>query len=314
MRLWRVWSAGPGPRCAGGAVAPRTRTGGRTVEGVAVKVLVTGAGGALGREVTARLRAEGWSVRAHDRTPLDPAVADEVVTGELRDGKALSDVLAGVEAVVHAAALPSPHVAPQDEVFLNNITASHLVLDGAGRAGARRLVNISSLSALGFAFSSRPLSPAAVPVTEEHPFVGDDVYGLSKYLGEQVAARVARRWGATAVSLRFPFLGTGERLRRHIASVHADPASDRSSLWGWLDTRDAARAVAAALTADLSGHTVVNVAAPDTTALQPTAELMRRHHPRTRIESPLHGHAVPFATARSRELLGFTPRFAWREG
>ncbi|MEE4542578.1 NAD(P)-dependent oxidoreductase [Streptomyces sp. V4-01] len=278
-----------------------------------MKVLVTGAGGTLGREVTAHLRAEGWTVRAHDRAPLDPAVADEVVTGELSDRKALSEALAGADAVVHAAALPSPHVAPQDEVFLNNVSASHLVLDGAGRAGARRLVNVSSLSALGFAFSCHGLSPAAVPVTEEHPFVGDDVYGLSKYLGEAVAARVARRFGLTAVSLRFPFLGTGERLRRHLDAVHADPAFDRSSLWGWLDTRDAARAVGAALTAELSGHTVVNVAAPDTSALEPTAELMRRHHPHTRLDAPLDGHAVPFDTRRSRELLGFTPRFAWRE-
>jgi nucleoside-diphosphate-sugar epimerase len=105
-----------------------------------------------------------------------------------------------------------------------------------------------------------------------------------------------------------------ERLRLHLARVHADPGFDRSSLWGWLDSRDAARAIAAALTAPLTGHTVVNVAAPDTTALEPTVELMRRYHPTTRLDAPLDGFAVPFSTDLSRELLPFTPKFTWRGG
>jgi nucleoside-diphosphate-sugar epimerase len=277
-----------------------------------VKVLVTGAGGTLGREVVAHLRETGRSVRAHDRRALDPAVADEVVTGELRDRERVAEALAGMDAVVHAAALPSPDVAPADEVFGNNVQSAYLVLDAAGRAGVRRIVNVSSLSALGLAFSRHAVSPVSVPVTEEHPFVGDDVYGLSKYLGETVAATVSRRWGVGVISLRFPFLGTGERLRTHIARVHADPGFDRGSLWAWLDSRDAARAIGAALTAPVDGHTVVNVTAPDTTALEPTAELLRRYHPNTRFDAPLDGFTVPFSTRRSRELLGFEPVHTWR--
>ena len=277
-----------------------------------MKVLVTGAGGVLGTEVVARLRTAGWSVRAHDRRPLDPAVADEVVTGELDDRERTAAAVDGMDAVVHAAALPSPKAAPHDEVFGNNVTAAYLVLDAAGRAGIGRIVNVSSLSALGFAFSQHGVSPLSVPITEAHSFVGDDVYGLSKYLGEIIAGTVSRRWEATMVSLRFPFLGTGDRLRRHIATVHRDPGSDRGSLWGWLDSRDAARAVGAALAAPLTGHTVVNVAAPDTTALEPTRELLRRYHPGTRVEAPLDGFAVPFSTERSRDLLGFAPLHTWR--
>ncbi|WP_405592105.1 NAD-dependent epimerase/dehydratase family protein [Streptomyces sp. NBC_01190] len=298
-----------------------------------MKVLVTGAGGALGREVVARLRSEGWSVRAHDRTPVDPDAADEVLTGELLDPGLLDTAVEAMDAVVHTAAIPSPNSAPHDEVFGNNVQATYRVLDAAGRHGVGRVVNISSLSALGFAFSRHGASPRGVPVTEEHPFAGDDVYGLSKYLGEIVADAAVRRWGTTVVSLRFPFLGTGERLRQHIARVHQDPGYDRGSLWGWLDTRDAARAVGAALTAPLAGstgptglasrigdtghtsatgHTVINVAAPDTTALEPTEELLRRYHPTTRLDAPLDGFAVPFSIRRGQELLGFTAQHSWR--
>jgi nucleoside-diphosphate-sugar epimerase len=277
-----------------------------------VRVLVTGAGGALGREVLTHLRGAGWSVRALDRTAVDPDTADEVLTGELLDAGLLDTALDATDAVVHAAAIPSPNAAPHNEVFGNNVQAAYRVLDGAGRHGIGRVVSISSLSALGLAFSERGASPHSVPITEEHPFVGDDVYGLSKYLGEITADAAARGWGTTIVSLRFPFLGVGERLRAHMARVHQDPGYDRGSLWGWLDTRDAARAIGAALTAPLRGHTVVNVAAPDTTALEPTAELLRRYHPDTRFDEPLDGFAVPFSTRRSRELLGFTPLHTWR--
>ncbi|MFC4031186.1 NAD-dependent epimerase/dehydratase family protein [Streptomyces polygonati] len=279
-----------------------------------MKVLVTGAGGQLGREVVFRLREEGWSVRAFDRVPVAPGAADEVVTGELLDAELLDSVVDAMDAVVHTAALPSPNVAPHNEVFGNNVQATYRVLDAAGRLGVGRAVSVSSLSALGIAFSEHRLSPHSVPVTEEHPFIGDDVYGLSKYLGEITADAAARRWGTAIVSLRFPFVGAGDRLRQHLARVHHDPGFDRGALWGWIDTRDAARAVAAALTAPLTGHTVVNVAAPDTSALEPTAELLRRYHPRTRFDAPLDGFAVPFSTRRAGELLGFTTQHSWRAG
>ncbi|SFF25150.1 Nucleoside-diphosphate-sugar epimerase [Actinacidiphila alni] len=277
-----------------------------------MKVLVTGAGGTLGREVVAHLRATGWTVRAHDRIPLDPAAADEVVTGELRDRARVGEAVAGTDAVVHAAALPSPHAAPEDEVFGNNVRSTYLVLDAAGRAGVGRIVNVSSLSALGLAFARHAVSPVGVPITEEHPFVGDDVYGLSKHLGETVAATVSRRWNVPVVSLRFPFLGTGERLHTHIARVHADPGYDRGSLWAWLDSRDAARAIGAALTATTEDHVVINAVAPDTTALVPTAELLRRYHPSTRFDAPLDGFATPFSRQRAHELLAFEPVHTWR--
>jgi nucleoside-diphosphate-sugar epimerase len=282
----------------------------RVTSGI-VKILVTGAAGTLGREVVAHARSLGWNVRAHDLVPPDPAEADEVVTGDLRDPEQVRPLVDGVSGVVHAAAIPSPR--PDEQaVFTNNVMSAYQVLDAAGRAGVPRIVYVSSLSALGFAYSFRGASPEEVPVTEDHPFVAEDVYGLSKYLGEQIARTTALRWGATVVSLRFPFLGSGERLRKHLARVHATPGDDRRGLWAWLDTRDAARAIAAALTRPLTGHHLITVAAPDTTALEPTADLLRRYHPSSAATEPIVGFATPFDTRRSRELLGFTPIHSWR--
>ncbi|MBR7836586.1 NAD(P)-dependent oxidoreductase [Actinospica durhamensis] len=278
-----------------------------------MKVLVTGAAGTLGREVLARLRSQGWTVRADDRVPVDPGLADEVTSGDLCDPGHVGDLVAGVSAVVHVAAIPAPMLAPEREIFTNNVLSTYQVLDAAGRAGVKRIVYVSSTSALGFAYSAHGTSPLQAPVTEEHAFLAEDVYGLSKHLGERIARTVALRWDATVVSLRFPFLGAGERLRRHLASVHADPGNDRKGLWAWLDTRDAARAVEAALTRPLTGHHLINVVAPDTSSPVPTAQLMARYHPGSVLTEPIEGFGTTFSTARSRELLGFTPVHGWRE-
>lgn len=277
-----------------------------------MKVLVTGAAGTLGREVVAHLTTLGWSVRADDRMPLDPGPADEVGTGDLLDPEHARAIVAGMSAVVHVAAIPAPLRGAEQEIFTNNVMSAYQVLDAAGRAGVPRIVYVSSLSALGFAYSDHGASPQQVPVTEEHPFVAEDVYGLSKHLGERIAQSVALASGSTVVSLRFPFLGHGERLRHHLANVRADPGHDRRGLWGWLDTRDAARAVEAAITSPLTGHELFNVVAPDTTSVVPTAELLHKYHPDSVLTEPVEGCRTPFSTVRSRELLGFTPIHAWR--
>lgn len=282
-----------------------------------MKVLVTGAAGMLGQEVVAQLAAAGWTVRAHDRTALAssglPGGSVEPVLGDLLDPGHARELVDGVDAVVHAAALPSPHSGTAQEVFTVNVQGTYQVLDASARAGVRRMVHVSSLSALGLAWSAVYRAPAEIPVTERHPYLAEDVYGLSKRVGELIAETTARRWGGTVVSLRFPFLGSGERLRHHLAWVQEDPARDRGALWGWLDTRDAARAVEAALTRPLTGFHLINVAAPDTTALQPTRELLRRHHPTAPLADAPDAFGTPYSTRRSTELLGFTPIHAWRD-
>lgn len=70
-------------------------------------VLVVGSTGVLGREVVARLRAEGRAVRAMTRTPARAsalaAAGAEVVPGDLIDGASLSSACAGVASVVASA-------------------------------------------------------------------------------------------------------------------------------------------------------------------------------------------------------------------
>lgn len=284
-----------------------------------MKVLVTGAAGMLGREVVRQFAEAGAQVRAHDRTPIEGFAGpgpEETLLGDLRDPALAGRLVDGVDAVVHAAALPSPNSGTPEEVFTINTEGTRLVLDTAARAGVRRLVHVSSLSALGLAWSRTYRGPVEIPITENHPYLAEDVYGLSKRTGELIAETTARRHQAdriSVVSLRFPFLGDGERLRRHLDWVHQDPGHDRGGLWAWLHSADAARAIRTAVDRAPRGHHLINVAAPDTTALQPTRELLRRYHPDTPAAGAPDGFGTPYTLDRCRELLGFTAEHGWRD-
>jgi nucleoside-diphosphate-sugar epimerase len=284
-------------------------------------VLVTGAAGGIGQFVVTELAGAGWTVLAADRADRDVPAAAARLAGDLRDPAFVTECftgpaarrLGGVDALVHLAAIPAPGIVDEHETLLFNAGPAYLVLTGAGRCGVRRIVASSSFSAVGMAWADRDLSPHYVPVDERHPRLTVDSYGLSMGVTEEIAAYTTRRFGAATVCLRFPFVGTGARLADRLAEVDARPGGNRRELWAWVDTRDAARAVAAALTADLTGHHVLNIAAPDTTAIEPTRDLLDRFHPGTVVRSELANHESLVDTRLAGTVLGFSAKYGWRQ-
>ena len=88
------------------------------------KIVVTGASGRLGREVTRDLLDHGHDVRAVDAivAPVDRRVT--VLQTELTDYGQTIDALAGCEVVVHLANIPAPGVKPAAHTFQANVTAN----------------------------------------------------------------------------------------------------------------------------------------------------------------------------------------------
>ncbi|MGB2567701.1 SDR family oxidoreductase [Micromonospora citrea] len=102
-----------------------------------MKVLVTGAGGTLGRAVLPRLRADGFDVRATSRRPRHDPGADWAVM-DLASGAGLDEAVAGTDAVLHLASLPnSRHTHRVDVLGTRRLALA------AGRAGVGHLVYVS---------------------------------------------------------------------------------------------------------------------------------------------------------------------------
>jgi nucleoside-diphosphate-sugar epimerase len=160
------------------------------VVAVLKRVLVTGAGGRLGRHVLAVCADAGISTKAlalaHDATPA--IAADEVVIGDARDPLVVSTAVADVDAVVHLAAIPSPSGGTAEQVFAGNTAATFTVLEQAARAGVQCAVIASSHAATGMPFAAAVRRPAYVPIDEYIPLQVEDPYALSKQVDELTAA------------------------------------------------------------------------------------------------------------------------------
>jgi nucleoside-diphosphate-sugar epimerase len=153
-----------------------------------------------------------------------------------------------------------------------------------------------------------------LPIDTALPLQITDPYALSKRVDEETAAMIHRRYGMTVVALRLPFVAdAADRLPRTAARYAADPATGAADVWSYLDARDAARALVAALHPARDGNHVVYVAAPETLAPYPTDELLDRFHPGVR-RPPFPGRSVPIDLEPARELLDFTAAYLWPTG
>ena len=171
-----------------------------------MKILVTGAHGKVGRALVPRLMEAGHEVRTSDLTRpdwdrVDPAEAEDYWQVDLTDAGAAYAVAAGMDVVVHTAAIPQPiHNAPH-VVFANNMLSTFNVLEAAIAGGARRLVNFSSETVPGFPYALRPFEPEYLPIDEEHP-AHDRRTPMRPRSGSASCSASARSSGRTSAARR----------------------------------------------------------------------------------------------------------------
>ena len=223
-------------------------------------VLVTGGTGFLGAYIIRQLVESGYDVRAiHRNGPmpffLPDAIREKVewVHCDVRDPLGLEDAMAGVDAVIHAAAKVSFLKKDRREMYSVNIDGTTHVVNAALAQHVPRFVHVSSVAALGRTKSGEE-------VTEEKSW-GDSKYNtnyaISKFYGEMEVWR-----------------GIGEGLRGVIVNPstilgygdwnHSSCALFRNAWrefpWyteginGFVDVTDAAKAIVQLLATNISGQ------------------------------------------------------------
>lgn len=171
-----------------------------------MKVIVTGGPGRVGKAVVDRLVGNGFQVKVIDLAEGLEIPGAAYTSCNILDYSSLRTVVQGFDAVVHLAAYAAPYVAASDEVFLTNVQGTFNVFKACEEAGIRRVVQASSINALGIYLGRKPTPIHYLPVDEDHPCVSTDAYSLSKYMVEEIGDYYWRRSGITSVALRFPYV------------------------------------------------------------------------------------------------------------
>jgi nucleoside-diphosphate-sugar epimerase len=272
------------------------------------QVLVTGAGGIIGRRTVEHLLASGLGVTALtvDDGYRAPAPARTVVA-DAADEKAVKAALEGCDAVVHLAALAHPSLGTAREVFTNNVVSTFTVLSAAAARHIRRAVIASSINAYGVPLNPHEPLPAYFPLDEHLPVDIADAYSLSKWVDEQSAMMAARMWGMDVVAFRFPLVKEPDLLRAMATEAARAPETSMRTGWAYLTVQDAASAIGTALRAPVRGAHVVGLSAVDTLLPTPTEELLDLYAAQVPRHRRFRGRTALVDTRRARELLGLAP-------
>ncbi|MFE2375534.1 NAD-dependent epimerase/dehydratase family protein [Streptomyces sp. NPDC059398] len=207
-----------------------------------MRVLVTGGAGFIGSHIVADLTARGHEpvvfdallAAAHAERPSPPGAGGaEWIEADVRDRRAVEEVLRGVDAVCHQAAMVGlgKHFADAPEYVSCNDLGTAVLLAAMEGAGVRDLVLAGSMVVYGEGrydcdrhgtVRPGPRAPAGLAagrfepvcpqcgaelapglVTEEAPADPRNVYATTKLAQEHLAAAWARATGGRAIALRY---------------------------------------------------------------------------------------------------------------
>ena len=180
------------------------------------KIFVTGADGFIGSHLVELLVEEGFDVTAlciYNSSGswgwlenISPVIKKEikVILGDVRDPLCVKKAMKGCDTVFHLAALiaiPYSYEAPSSYID-TNIHGTLNVLQAARDLDIRKLVHTSTSETYGTA--------QFVPITEDHPLIGQSPYSASKIGADQMAISYWKSFELPVTILR-PFNTYGPR-------------------------------------------------------------------------------------------------------
>jgi len=164
------------------------------------RVLITGAGGGIGRSLRETLRGIYPVLRLSDRVALMPARdGEEVDRTDIADMAAVERMVEGVDGIIHLGGISGEN--SWEKILEGNIIGLYNVFEAARRAGVRRIVMATSNHAVGFYPRAQTIDHRVVP----RP---DSRYGVSKAFSEALASLYADKHGIGFLCTRIGNFGT----------------------------------------------------------------------------------------------------------
>lgn len=164
-----------------------------------MRILITGAGGYIGRACVRGFAQQGWTVRAASRSPqplpgVEPAQV-AAIDGETSWGQHLQ----GVDAVLHLAGVAHQPHTDADTYRRVNADGTRQLARAAAASGVRRFVFVSSIAVYSRKAATQGLDEAS-------PLAPDDPYGRSKAEAEVALVEAAQGSVMTWTVIRPPLV------------------------------------------------------------------------------------------------------------
>ena len=290
-----------------------------------MRVLFTGGSGKAGKHAVAYLAAAGHRVLNLDRVRLNhPGVMDLVA--DITDAGQVYSAMRGYagddemesgkgqqvfDAVVHFAAIPSLHLAADNETYRVNVMGTYNVIEAAAKMGVKKIIIASSETTYGMCFSDGQTDPAYLPLDEEYPINPMDSYGMSKRVNEVTAEAFQRRFGIDIYALRIGNVMEPQDYVR-FPDFAKDPGSRRRIAFSYIDARDLGQIVDLCLKKDGLGWQVFNAANDTNSVPQPNTELLAAFFPNTPLKRPLGETESLLSNQKIKTVLGFQEQHNWR--
>ncbi|MEQ1502345.1 MAG: NAD-dependent epimerase/dehydratase family protein [Myxococcota bacterium] len=173
-----------------------------------MQAVVTGGSGLLGGNLAVALIDAGWSVRAVRRgsARVDHLARWPIawVDGDLSDADSLVRAVDGADAVFHCAAMVSVRSRPTPALVDANVGGTRRLIAAIRRAGVRRMVHCSSVSAIGASDDGTPCTEATRFDLARHGL--DDGYAITKHQAEELVRAEVAAGGLDAVIANPTFL------------------------------------------------------------------------------------------------------------
>lgn len=219
-------------------------------------ILVTGGSGLLGQELIRQLLDKGKTVRAiYNRKPIpnpEPTTL-QLFQCDILDVVALEEAMTGIEEVYHCAGMVNFNPRKKWEMFRVNIEGTANVVNAALDAGIKKMVHVSSVSALGRIREDGPVNET-MNWTEE---TSNSDYGKSKYLSElEVWRGISEGLNAVIVNPVI-ILGVGDwndSSSKLFRSAYDEFPWYTEGVSGFVDARDVAAAMIALMESGISGE------------------------------------------------------------
>lgn len=175
-------------------------------------ILLTGAGGKVGKAVLPELVKAGYSVRAlefDDGLEVERLENVEVIRGDLREAALAGKLVQDMDAVIHLA-----NVKENRELFMDaNVKGTFYLLDACKVAGhVKQYIQAGSDARAGIYYYPHPY-----PIDETYPHSGyPGYYPLSKVLEEVMCEQFRVQYRLPVTVLRFSWVHADDDILAHI--------------------------------------------------------------------------------------------------